>query len=76
MTQARMALERANEVRVQMAQVKVELATRRLRLADALEDERAQRASVAALVQALPRWGERRTRRVLVVLGISDRGAG
>lgn len=60
LAQRRTALVRANEVRLAMSDVKRELADGRLELADAVNDPRAQRMRVAALLRAVRHIGPKK----------------
>ncbi len=67
------ALALANEIRLAQAELKGEVRRGELSLADALEDPRAQRLRVEALLMAQWRWGVARARRALLRAGIVER---
>ena len=66
------ALGKANKVRLGQAAVRREVAAGTLSLVEALDDARAQGMTVSALLHALPRWGDARTRKTLRRLLISE----
>lgn len=66
------ALERANSVRLDAAQLRREVAAGRLTLAAALEDPRAQSLTLMRLLTAQRRWGAVRARRMLDAMPCSE----
>lgn len=66
------ALRRANEIRLAGTALKREVKAGRMSLASALADDRAQSLTVFDLLMAQPRWGRKRTLKVLVPNLISE----
>jgi hypothetical protein len=59
------ALERANEVRLAICAVKIEVGTRQKTVGEALYDARAQAMNIVDLLIAQPRWGRKRACQLL-----------
>lgn len=70
--QRRSALEKANETRVAMSEVRLELAAGVIALAEALEDERAGACFVYAMLNSIRRVGPYRARRVMFDAGVPE----
>lgn len=70
-TQRVTALERANVVRFEGAQLKRDIRDGKLSIAMALRDARAQPLRIGAVLVQQPQWGEGRVRRYLGSLYIS-----
>lgn len=66
------ALARANEVRIARAKIKRQLRAREITLADALDHECCQTATVMGLLMAQRRWGVTRARKVLMQVPMSE----
>lgn len=72
--QAAAALQRANHVRLARAQIKRDVAVGKLDVRDLLEDPPAECLNMKAtdLLEALPRWGEKRAGCAVRQVGASE----
>lgn len=66
------SLQRANDVRIGVAELRAELAAGELELVDALKDPRAGACPIHRLLISLPRYGPVRARKLLWTLNVRE----